>query len=112
MAVTLLFIGGFMAADKLWLNWYLPVAASTAPAAGAQAQAQATPAPVDHVVGVLRKCNAGNAYVGIRDLAGAECATSGRFNDHLEITVRTPTGQTYVVNLPSGTSVAVGDPWP
>ena len=83
MAVTLLFIGGFMAADKLSLNWYLPVAASTAPAAGAQAQAQATPAPVDHVVGVLRKCNAGNAYVGIRDLAGAECATSGQFNDHL-----------------------------
>lgn len=106
LVVPLLLIGGFMAADKLWLNWYLPVPSSPSLPAAAQAEAQATPMATDRVVGVLRRCSVGGRY----ETTGADCfALPG---DHLEVTVRTPNGQTYVVNLPSGTSVAVGDPWP
>ena len=101
---VVLLVAGFGYADKTRLHWY---AEETAPPAVTAAVAAPEP---DRVVGVIRRCMRGGtlAETGI----GCSRADVGFRNDRLEVTIRTSQGTTYLVDMPVGTSVKVGDPWP
>jgi hypothetical protein len=86
----------------------------------------------DRVVNVLLRCEVSSGYRGISDFerTGDECVAhdytpipgaqriagqpTGYYpkNVRLEVTVRTPSGSTYVVEAPPYTAVSVGDLWP
>ena len=103
--VVALLVAGFGYADKTRLHWY---AQETAPPAVTAAVAAPEP---DRVVGVIRRCIRGGKYAETGD--GCSRADGGRFmDDRLEVTIRTSQGTTYLVAMPVGTSVKVGDPWP
>jgi len=77
----------------------------------------------DRVVAVLAKCSL-VAQGKTLDLTGSECEHGDRvghtdsgisytiFNSRLQLSVRTPQGSGYVVEVPFRADVSVGDPWP
>ena len=71
-----------------------------------------TPQP-DRVVAVLAKCQ---SYVPQKtlDLSGPDCQNRKLtiINSRLQLTVRTPEGSTYQIDVPTTTDVSVGDTWP
>ena len=107
----------FLWLDKSQLHWY--AAEALAPATPIAPIATPTVQP-DRVVGVIRKCEAGDASVVFRigrEGCGIPSVDASRrakivFNDRLEVTVRTGSGGSYVVTVPPTTNVNVGDVWP
>ena len=106
-------VAAFLWLDKSQLHWY---AAEALPPATPPAPVVTPTVEPDRVVGVIRKCEAGDelALRAItREGCGTDLASRLRIlNDRLEVTVRTGSGGSYVVTVPPTTSVSVGDVWP
>ncbi|PWB41362.1 MAG: hypothetical protein C3F10_15875 [Dehalococcoidia bacterium] len=74
----------------------------------------------DRVVNIEQQCSAW--YDGaFREVPSEVCAKkflgeppdpSGYFKAALTLTVRTPQGTTYTIEVPPDTSIELGDPWP
>lgn len=101
----------FLFLDKTQLHWYAP-ADVTLPLRTAVAPTEVPPAAPDRVVGIVETCDVRNPgtldYTRMYGCTG----TLLPMNRRLELTIRSSVGGSYVVSVPIGFNVRLGDEWP